>query len=62
MAADMSELPTEALLSLHAFTGCDSTNCFKGIGKLKSLKVHKEMNTFEVTRAKFVVHEICHLN
>ena len=52
LASDMSELHTEALLSLHAFTGCDSTSSFKGIGKLKPLKVLAKMNTFEETLAK----------
>ena len=28
-----------AFLSLHAFTGCDSVSCFKGIGKVKPWKV-----------------------
>lgn len=29
----------EAMLALHVLTGCDSTSCFKGIGKIKPLKL-----------------------
>ncbi|GFS20342.1 DNA damage-inducible protein DIN7 [Elysia marginata] len=29
----------DAILGLHAFTGCDSTSCFAGKGKLKPLKM-----------------------
>ena len=28
-----------ALLGLHAFTGCDTCSAFKGIGKIKPIKV-----------------------
>ena len=31
----------ESLPGLHAQTGCDSTNCFTGQGKIKSLKILK---------------------
>ncbi len=27
------------MFSLHAFTGCDAVSCFKGIGKIKPLKL-----------------------
>ena len=37
-ASGMSEVQCEAVLSLHAFTGSDLTNCFKSISKLKPLK------------------------
>ena len=33
-----SEEYCKALLSLHAFTGCDSTSAFKGKGKVRALK------------------------
>ena len=36
-----------ALLSLHALTGCDTTSCFKGIGKIKPLKVLEKYTEFE---------------
>ncbi|GFO24261.1 hypothetical protein PoB_005076600 [Plakobranchus ocellatus] len=29
----------DAITGLHAFTGCDSTSCFAGKGKLKALKM-----------------------
>jgi hypothetical protein len=28
-----------AFLSLHAYTGCDTTSAFKGVGKVKPIKV-----------------------
>jgi hypothetical protein len=34
-----SQQMCEAMLGLHALTGCDSTSCFKGIGKIKPLKL-----------------------
>ena len=37
------------LLSLHAFTGCDSTSCFKGKGKIKPFELMKETEEFEHT-------------
>lgn len=52
MANGMREVHAEALLSLHAFTGCDSTSCFKGIGKLKPLKVLQNMPKFESPLAR----------
>ena len=33
----------DALPGLHALTGCDSTSCFSGQGKLNSLKLLKKM-------------------
>lgn len=32
-----------ALLTLHAFTGCDSTSSFKGLGKVKAIKLMQKM-------------------
>ena len=33
----------DAILGLHAFTGCDSTSCFAGKGKIKALTMlHKD--------------------
>ena len=34
----MSESKCTALLSLHAFTRCDSTSAFRGIGKVRPIK------------------------
>lgn len=33
---------SSALLTLHAFTGCDSVSCFKGKGKLKPFQLMQE--------------------
>lgn len=52
MADGMSQVHAEALLALHAFTGCDSTSCFKGIGKLKPMKVIEKMVHFETQLAR----------
>ena len=52
LARGMSDIHKEALLSLHAFTGCDSTRCFKGIGKLKPVKVLQKMVHFEVSLSR----------
>ena len=35
-----------ALLGLHAFSGCDSTSAFKGIGKVKPIKLMQQRNKF----------------
>lgn len=29
----------EAMLGLHALTGCDTVSCFKGVGKIKPLQL-----------------------
>ena len=39
MAESLIPLFCSALLSLHVYTGCNTTNAFKGIVKLKPLKV-----------------------
>lgn len=52
MANNMREVHIEALLSLHVFRGCDATNCFKGIEKLKPLKFHENMPKFESPLAR----------
>ena len=39
MAGSMSKRVRDALLGLHAFTGCDVTSCFAGKGKVKALKL-----------------------
>ena len=52
MAKNMTELHIEALLSLHAFTGCDSTSCFKGVGKLKPMKTLQRLVKYEIPLAR----------
>ena len=37
---------SEAMLGLHALTGCDSVSSFKGIGKLKPLKLLLKSPTY----------------
>ena len=39
LAQSLTPLYCSALLSLHVFTGCDTTSAFKGHGKLKPLKI-----------------------
>ena len=41
-----------ALMALHAFTGCDSTSAFKGIGKIKPIKTLQKMPKFELVLAQ----------
>jgi hypothetical protein len=36
-----------ALLGLHAFTGCDSTSSFKGKGKVKAVKLMEKNTNFQ---------------
>ncbi len=36
-----------ALLALHAFTHCDTTSAFKGIGKIKPIKVLQKLPKFQ---------------
>lgn len=38
---------SDALIGMHAFTGCDSTSAFAGQGKLRALKLVKESRTFQ---------------
>ena len=42
----VDSLIREALPSLHALSGCDSTSCFSGIGKGKCLKVLQSNERF----------------
>ena len=45
----------EALLALHSLTGCDSTSSFKGIAKIKPLKVFLKDKKYEKTFASIGV-------
>ena len=38
-----------ALMCLHAYTGCDSTSAFKGLGKIKPLKILPKNPKFAAT-------------
>ena len=39
LASDFTSDYCMALTSLHAFTHCDTTSAFRGIGKIKPLKI-----------------------
>ena len=39
MAQSLTPLYCSVLLSLHVFTGCDTTSAFKGLSKLRPLKI-----------------------
>ena len=41
-----------SMMALHAYTGCDTTSAFKGIGKQKPIKLLKKMSRFEPAIAK----------
>ena len=47
MARIMSQQHATALLSFHAFSGCDTTSAFKGRGKLKPIKVLQKVLKYE---------------
>ena len=40
------------LMTLHAYTGCDSTSAFKGIGKVKPIKTLQLMPKFTSVLAR----------
>ena len=39
IADNYGQVQCEALLSLHAFTGSDATSSFRGVGKVKPMKI-----------------------
>lgn len=47
LAQCLGEDLCDALIGMHAFTGCDSTSAFAGKGKLGALKLVKESKTFQ---------------
>ena len=47
MAHFLTPLYCSALLSLHVFTGCDTTSAFKGHGKLKPLKILEKNDEYK---------------
>ena len=52
MAQSFSQEHATALLALHAFSGCDTTSSFKGLGKVKPLKVLLKLAKFEPVLAR----------
>ncbi|GFO26910.1 hypothetical protein PoB_005341500 [Plakobranchus ocellatus] len=53
LAATMSERLRDAIISLQAFTACDSTSCFAGKGKLKALKMLQGDQDLKDTFSRF---------
>ena len=47
LALEYGQPKFSALMALHAFTGCDTTSCFKGIGKLKPYKTLQKSPEYE---------------
>ena len=47
-ASGLSIERCSALMGLHAFTRCDTTSCFKGIRKVKPIKVLDKKDHFEL--------------
>ena len=52
LAEELTQEHCSALLSLHAFTGCDSTSAFKGKGKVKAVKILQQKPKFSQTFAQ----------
>ena len=52
LTKDTTKAHQSALLSLHAFTGCDTVSAFKGRGKLKPLKILQQTPRFVDTLAR----------
>jgi hypothetical protein len=52
IAKSLTPVLCESLLSMHAFTGCDSTSAFKGVGKVKPIKQLEKSDEFQEAFAK----------
>ena len=48
MVEDMTQEHCTAIMALHAFTRCDTTSSFKGIGKTKPIKLLAKYRRFEM--------------
>ncbi|GFO29333.1 hypothetical protein PoB_005583800 [Plakobranchus ocellatus] len=53
LAATMSKRLCDAIIGLQAFTGCNSTSCFAGKGKLKALKMLQGDQDLQETFSRF---------
>ena len=53
IAKQCTQKYSTALMALHAYTQCDTTNAFKGIGKVKPIKVIQKMPEFRKGLANF---------
>ena len=49
LGKELGQTMSTALMTLHTFTGCDSTSSFKGIGKVKPIKILKKQLKFQET-------------
>ena len=47
IAQDYGKTTSTALMVIHAFTGCDTTSAFKGIGKVKPVKILESKEHFQ---------------
>ena len=47
ISIDYSQVKCSSLLGLHAYTGSDTTSSFKGIGKVKPIKILHKLKKFE---------------
>ena len=52
IADECTERRCTALLALYTFTRCDTTSAFKGIGKVKPIKILEKNSKFEDVFAK----------
>ena len=52
LAEDYTQSYCTALMCLHAFTRCDTTSAFKGIGKIKPLKILQKTPRFAAVLSK----------
>lgn len=52
MSRSYSQQHLTALMALHAFSGCDTTSAFKGLGKVRPLKTLSRMPKFGETLAR----------
>ena len=52
LAEGYTQAHCTALMCLHAFTGCDTTSAFKGLGKIKPLKVLQKNPKFAATLSR----------
>ena len=53
LAKTLSKPLRDAILGLHALTGCDSTSCFSRKGKMKALKLVKNYERLTSLFARF---------
>ena len=62
LADSLGQLRSQALVFFHAFTGCDTTSAFKGIGKKKLYEALKAYTEIETIFADFHEHPFPALN